>query len=166
MKPVYQEALDGQCHRACIASLFEVPIDSLPSMGGFPPADYPNDWVNPESGMTLSHEQYVHTRSWLAERGLIHICVPYRDRPIYNERGVLTHREGERMWGLCIASGPSPRGPWSHACVYDLDQWDEERNRRGVLVHDPHPGGTGLETIDSVTVFAVTDPAKMQPRSP
>lgn len=43
-----------------------------------------------------------------------------------------------------VVSGPSPRGPFHHSVVADLDL---------DVVHDPHPLGMGIASIDSVDVF-------------
>lgn len=50
--------------------------------------------------------------------------------------------------GYSILSGLSPRGDWNHAVVA-LD---------GVVVHDPHPDGTGVRDRQEWTVFTVYDP--------
>lgn len=137
MKPVYQKPLDGQCLRACIASLFEVPLESLPLFG----ADVPLG-QEAEAGV----KQNAELRAFLATYGLDAYASPQPDR-----------------WtGLVIASGPSPRGPWNHCCIYDLD--DLDGNLNPALVHDPHPDGEGLPSITSYYVFVVRDPSRMRSR--
>ena len=54
-----------------------------------------------------------------------------------------------------VATGPSPRGTeeWHrHAVVW----------RNGNIIHDPHPSGAGLSTIDMYGVFITKDPAAMK----
>lgn len=47
-----------------------------------------------------------------------------------------------------VVSGPSPRGPFHHSVVADLNLQ---------IVHDPHPLGMGLKSIDSVDVMLAAD---------
>ena len=51
-----------------------------------------------------------------------------------------------------IGYGPSPRGPWGHAVVVD---------GQGNLVHDPHPSGDGVLSLDGfdVLIDAPYDPS-------
>ena len=51
--------------------------------------------------------------------------------------------------GLYLVVGQSPRGDFKHIVVYE----------NGKLVHDPHPDGTGLKTIESAWLLLVYNPA-------
>lgn len=48
----------------------------------------------------------------------------------------------------CVLSGPGPRGH-RHSVV----------GRGGMMVHDPHPDGTGLLAVEEYDLFVAIDPA-------
>lgn len=50
-------------------------------------------------------------------------------------------------WITTVVEGPSPRGNFRHACIYSCERDPEQTP---VLVHDPYPGGKGLEAIELV----------------
>jgi hypothetical protein len=50
----------------------------------------------------------------------------------------------------CIAIGPSPRGPWTHAVIVT--------STRGSLVWDPHPSRTGLAGPPSMLAILTRGP--------
>lgn len=121
MTPVDQEFVHrpeigqmGDCQRAVIASLLDLPIAAVPHFH-----------LDPSWGGT---EFWTRVQQFLAERGYFHMTMKafdiaeYSDTfgtpPIYHE-----------------ISGPSPRGNGVfHACV----------GCNGQIVHDPHPSRAGL----------------------
>ncbi len=127
MIPVLQEyAVDdvsgrrGDCVRAVIASLLELPLSDVPHFVQ-EHADGGRDW-------------WSHIGEWLAARRLaLYLVDPDVER--------LAPRPGEFYW----ASGPSPRGYLGngvaralHAVVYRDEQ----------LAHDPHPDGGGIVFVN------------------
>jgi hypothetical protein len=70
MKPLKQrnrhkpkEGIYGDCHRAAIASILELPLDGVPNFG---------------EGLPDNKEFQRREREWLLSRGLVPISVPYR----------------------------------------------------------------------------------------
>lgn len=81
----------GDCWRACIASITEIPIEEIPD---------PNDW---EYDQWSSY--WVSVWEFLQEKGfdLCNESIPnFKDK-----------------YGPVIASGKSPRGEFNHAVVWD-----------------------------------------------
>lgn len=70
---------------------------------------------------------------WLAKRGLQLLTL---DAKACREFGFVPR-------GYHIIAGKSPRGDFQHAVV----------GKDGVMVHDPHPAGDGLETEETWDVF-------------
>ena len=77
---------------------------------------------------------------WLRDRGLARMTV--------NVAGGGWPPVG--AWG--IATGPSPRGEFLHACVYKGNE----------LVHDPHPSRDGMLCVKEIDVFVVLNPAQRE----
>jgi hypothetical protein len=103
----------GDCTRACIASIFELPAHEVPHFceGGDEPVG--------EHGM-LPWEQRL--RAWLAERGFNVVWFKVQDEAEaenWDERSLQFHH---------MRGGPGPRGV-GHDTV-----WFGHR-----MVHDPHP---------------------------
>jgi hypothetical protein len=91
MKPVLQVNLgppDGDCHRACIASILEQPLEDIPN---FIEDDRWWDRLN----------------AWLINRHNCYLLHFESDR-FFDETHI----------GYVIANGPSPRGPFLHSTVY------------------------------------------------
>lgn len=114
------EGIYGDCQRACIASLLEVPASVVPHC-----YDY-GDEVDP-TGETGARK----LNQWLAKFGLclLEVFVPYPYPEGMIDRMVLGHH---------VMVGLSPRG-CQHAVV----------GFRGGQVHDPHPSGLGVEPMES-----------------
>lgn len=53
--------------------------------------------------------------------------------------------------GYYFLAGKSPRGDFNHIVVYE----------NGQMVHDPHPDGTGIESVDNTYIFLPHDPARV-----
>jgi hypothetical protein len=75
----------------------------------------------------LAPDPWVALQTWLVDRGLVAVRVAAGPEAVYPMPKV-----------HCILTGPSPRNPVGHAVV---GIWDGERT---IMVHDPHPDGTGL----------------------
>lgn len=96
MKPIYQTIFDnilGDCFRACVASIFEFPIN-----------DMPNFW---EQTQEVS-EFWKFNDDWISKnKG--YRCISFqfsdKDKPLVD--GI-----------LCIACAKSPRGNMDHAVVW------------------------------------------------
>ena len=136
MKPVDQHTT-YDCLRACVASIFET--DDVPCFG--------ESAIGTE---TEAVQQDSDFRKWLAARG---VSLHYVTNPeiVFAKGG----KSAESPWGLCIASGKSPRGDFHHAVVYDY-------RKRGTqnIVHDPHPSRLGLDGIpEHFTCFLLEDPS-------
>lgn len=120
-----EDVVPGDCWRACLASLLEVPLAEVPHfIHLYPAADVQGelpDW-------------WAASISWVEEQRpgwtLAAWDRPEEWRPIY-DRDV-----HEGMPSRVILTGPSPRGAWNHSVLmFDLD---------GTLAHDPFPGGRGV----------------------
>lgn len=117
----------GDCQRAAVASILELPLDEVPHFVAYPHPEH--DPLADEWGPRWWREQ----RRWLRTRGLD--CYPC-------EGDALTealHGEAGIQWtGHVVAAGPSPRGPFGHTCVAVFDGLRGPGDRL-MLVHDPHP---------------------------
>lgn len=132
MIPVDQEFIDdrengqfGDCQRAVIASLLELPISEVPH------------FLHVTGDDNLAFWTYV--QSFLAKHGCIHMSFPRFDAKFYGE----TYGTPPIYHEI---SGPSPRGKglW-HAVV----------GCNGKIVHDPHPSKAGLAGDESEWEFGL-----------
>ena len=90
MKPIDQTrfgSTDGNCFAACVASIFEIPIEDAPDVMRL------DNW-------------YDAFADWLKPRGFYPLCFPCSDPS-----------NGWAPAGLYILSGKSPRGDFDHAVV-------------------------------------------------
>ena len=97
MKPVMQTIMDnkkGDCFRACVASIFELPIEEVPNF-----VDVPTD---------SKHGWWPAVIQFFVERGYY---------PLPFEIGDFTSGGWALPEGYQIISGESPRGNWDHAVV-------------------------------------------------
>lgn len=126
MTPVDQEFLRvdergqyGDCQRAVIASLLDLPIQEVPHF-----LQVAMDVGYKGEKASLGFYGYIN--DWLEERGL---DMQWHRSPVYHPPGT-----------YCQISGPSPNiiGGY-HACVGQLQEDGEVK-----LVHDPHPSKKGL----------------------
>ena len=119
MTPVFQTKMGegGNCFSACLASIFDLPIDAVPNFFE-----------------TCGHEDtawWKGVRDWLRPRGLGVIFLQ------------LASPEHLKLFeGYLIVSGKSSRGLY-HATIW----------RDGVMVHDPHPSGTGIAEPDGIDML-------------
>jgi hypothetical protein len=124
MKPVKQTILSdpenniyGNCLRACLASILEVEIDSIPAF-------------EKKYGLE-SHEWYTDFQNYLDSQNLKDKGCKYEptEEQLINYTGID---------GYYIVGGKSPRPIKNgHAVIY----------YKGNMVHDPHPSNDGLVQI-------------------
>lgn len=95
----------GDCLKTTIANLMGLPYEDVPHF-----AQHVNWWD--------------YMRRWARSRGKDFMCFTPEDTQLYFE-----------STDLVLGSGPSPRGNFWHACLY---------NANLELVHDPHPSRLGL----------------------
>ncbi len=118
-------AVPGDCWRTAVAGMLGMDRDEVPHFVHEHPTD-DGAW-------------YYATVEWIEARlaGWTLACLA-PTFPTY---------DGEPMFPLVIATGPSPRGAWLHSVLVD---W-----RTGDLVWDPHPSRSGLAgapvQIDAMT---------------
>ncbi|MEN1976878.1 hypothetical protein [Cellulomonas olei] len=125
-------AVPGDCWRTCVAGMVGFARDEVPHFIH----EFPGDAA-----------QWWHaTVAWIEERfaGMTLACLAPDAFPVY---------DGEPLFPLVIATGPSPRGDWLHSVLVD---W-----RTGDLVWDPHPTGVGLAgPVVDVAAMASTHAAQ------
>jgi hypothetical protein len=131
------DAIPGDCWRACLASLLEVPIVDVPHFVAL----YPD--VDDGLGPTLGPQWWRASIAWVGKVRpgwtLAAWDVPAPWTPIDPTPGDAPDR--------VILSGRSTRGDWSHAVLV----WDAD----GTLAHDPFPGGAGVREpyVDRITLI-------------
>lgn len=109
------DAICGDCFRACIASMLEMPSRAVPHFMSIAEKNGTN-WVD-------------LLQKFLASRALFYIQVD--DVPPW----LLTNNVPPLV---VTAGGKSPRGDWEHAVVGEL-------SRDGFkMTHDPHPSRDGI----------------------
>jgi hypothetical protein len=130
--PTVPEQL-GDCLRACIASLLDLPADQVPHFvqDGYYAGDLDDD----------GDQWYRLLRGWLRDRGMDVLWPAADDVGEYLPWSLLD---------LCLLCGPSPRGPFLHVVVGRPD---------GTVVHDPHPSRDGL--AGAATSIALLVPAEV-----
>lgn len=89
-----QAAIPGDCLRACVASLFDMPAEEVPHFVADPRGE---------------HMWFRAVNEWAAERGVQYVV--YDGFPSFVPKGGF----------LAIGSGKSPRGNFGHACIYRID---------------------------------------------
>lgn len=122
--PARGDGIPGDCLRACVASLLDEPYRAVPHF-----ALYPAWW-------------WDLLRAWARSRGGDVACLRVVGGSV---RQFLAHPDDDPAWdGLLIGCGASPRGPYRHVVLVDVDL---------DLVYDPHPSGAGLLEVDEVYAF-------------
>lgn len=119
-----EDVVPGDCWRACLASLLEIPLAEVPHFAH----------LYPDPGLRWWEE----TVAWVREQRPGWTLGVWKwtgdaDRaqfPIY--RGDDAKAAPDRV----ILTAPSPRGDWNHSVLIRADD--------GELEHDPMPGGTGV----------------------
>ena len=125
MNPIIQTKLStrdgsvrGNCFRACLASILEIDIDSIPAF-----EDMGSEWHKPFFDFLRQHDLEFHGTGRFNSEFHVDLFPKY-----------------EGIDGYVIVGGKSPR-EWvtrGHAVLY----------RNGELAHDPHPEGGGLTELE------------------
>ena len=130
-----EDVVPGDCWRACLASLLEVPLAEVPHFIHLHPSER-----DPEPGMAelAGPWWWRESRAWVESvRPGWTLAAWDRPaegwRPIYGEQA---KGDPEGIPSRVILTAPSPRGEWNHSVlVFELD---------GTLAHDPFPDGQGV----------------------
>ncbi len=135
MKPVDQDDFTfttGNCFSACLASLLELPLASVPKFMA------EEDW-------------FGAVNRWLSQFNLRFIDIKWdQDFAVYPQVG-----------GYAILTGPSPRNPEIYHSIVVLVDRNSEGKVTFYEYHDPHPDrGWIAGEPASVGFLAVIDPAK------
>ncbi len=138
MKPVYQTRYGephGNCFAACVASILECGLADLPDLDNLPEGRNWLDWFNEQ----------------LAERGLSSTIYLYQicffpcteEQPLTGYVPSGTH---------IITNGKNKEGiAHSQVAVCEMVVFENEvRERKWIMVHDPHLNGSAVDEIDSV----------------
>lgn len=185
MIPVFQKPMDGQCMRACICSIFEIPMEKGPRVQcdghvydeetkaficTIPEHRNESKWTDGKGNprVSVSYECASSTKQdewiqeWASQYGLRFVQM-YVDGGQNREVGPRRHGNyGVVPAGLCIASGPSPRFEGFHAVVWDTRKTTFEMPM-GQMVHDPAPvpEGTrpGIKYVNQFKWFEIEDPS-------
>lgn len=118
----------GDCLRASVASALDLDPSDVPHFvqDGYEAGDTDDD------GLVW----FDVLRAFLRSRGLDVLWCPVEDLDEYLPWSAMD---------VCMLSGPSPRGPFSHIVVGKPD---------GTVLHDPHPTRAGIEGVESIVLFA------------
>jgi hypothetical protein len=125
------ETTKGNCLTACVASIFDLPIEKVPYF-----AEFEDDWQIELINFVEKLGYYFAGTSSPGQKGLKQL-----NDPKYN-KGVN---------GYIIVTGKSPRGDFLHSVVY----------KDGKLAHDPHPDNTGIENIEYFFMIECTTEANI-----
>lgn len=109
----------GDCMRTAVANLLGLSYEDVPHF-----AQHVGWWD--------------YMRRWARARGGDFACVLVED-------GAIRHHFVDPTFSMpVVGCGPSPRGPFWHVALVNLDL---------DLVHDPHPSGAGLVEVTEVFVY-------------
>lgn len=118
--------LPGNCMQAAVASLLDVPLEDVPHFGVYV------DW-------------WSAMRRWLRDRQGMDWCyVPFPVTPTQADWWAEYVDFGRQNGWHVLLSGPSPRGPFHHTVVGNVDL---------EVIHDPHPSGEGLVAVADAMVL-------------
>jgi hypothetical protein len=126
MKPqqqIYRHGIDnenGDCFRACIASLLELPTHAVPHFFSK---------ENEERAQRNGEDPHIQVYNYLASYGLAFLFLPWNDHFGYQLEYHGVHH---------ILSGPSPRFPNDSTVAHLVIATGS------IIVHDPHPDQRGL----------------------
>jgi len=129
----------GDCARACIASIFELPIDAVPNfmMGG-------------------SDHYRTHLNRWCDQLGIVAVDIGFHDsklKYLINDCYVIAAIKSQRdhTWEDMDPEYKEKYKDAMHAVVW----------YNGKVAHDPYPGGKPPdEEPELFTVFIIKNPAK------
>lgn len=120
----------GDCHRAALASVLNLPLDSVPH--------FTQD-LGPKDGAIFERMQ----KDFLLSLGLVPICVPFSGEA--GLEGVLQTLEAQCPRIYYLLGGETERG-FGHTVV----------GCGGTIVHDPHPSNCGVNGPMDDGMFWVT----------
>lgn len=127
-----REGIAGNCFQTAVACLLDLEIEEVPHFAIY------TDW-------------WAAARRWARGRGGDFTWFP-----------VPVPKQYANAWQTCVdwgwehnskvlLSGPSPRGPFHHVVVGNVDL---------ETLHDPHPSRQGLESVEEVILYCEPyDPA-------
>lgn len=117
--------LPGNCLQAAVASLLDLELDDVPHFAVYV------DW-------------FAAMRRWARDRGgdFTYFAFPVPEQ--YADAWEAWSAWGREHGAHVLLSGPSPRGPFWHVVVGDVD-------RR--VVWDPHPSRAGLVEVRDAIVY-------------
>lgn len=123
--------LPGNCLQAAVASLLELDVDEVPHFAVYV------DW-------------FAAMRRWARERDGDFTYFEFPVLEQYTESWASVVAWGREHQAHVLLSGPSPRGPFWHVVVGNVDL---------EVVHDPHPSRAGLvEVRDAIVYVSPYDP--------
>lgn len=132
--------IPGNCLQVAIACVLDEPVlGRIPHFGQLDPAFA--DTANPHAWWAVLLDtvaRYGCQLYTIADKDDWHRPIPDDVLPVTEllERSGIT----DELVGV-IGCGPSPRGPWGHATVVDIN---------GMLLHDPHPSDAGVLWLDEL----------------
>ena len=109
---VFNDTL-GDCFRACVASIFELPLESVP-----------NFWEQTQEG-----KEFWELNDKWARENLGHVCIPFE----FNDGDTELVKDI-----LCIACAKSPRGKVDHAVVWKNGLIHDPHPSRDGLAETPN----------------------------
>ena len=126
------EGRPGNCYQAALASALELPLEEVPHF-----ATFTEDWAE-QSWDWLRQQGMARTFYFGDALGTLGgpLCVAAATE-YYGGQGCRA--------GGALRRGASPRGPFRHVVVLDLET--------GEMQHDPHPSGAGLVEVDEVEII-------------
>lgn len=137
MKPVYQTRFgaEGNCWPACLASLFEVPLEEVDQCA-------------------CQHEDWrAQTDAWLASKGLFYVEVPWVQEGTGLPFPITCPPDGSLVIVGCWSNRNLP-----HVCICKVNVVKRNEKGQGIafgveLVHDPHPEGGAFSQVDGIMIF-------------
>ena len=142
-----RQTYNGDCLRACIASLLELPIEGVP------------DWSSMREDKDSAYPiWYIEMQAWLVKRGYLYVQINLNEKdwvPIpYNMRCILI---GDVMTNVAQEGQKRKREIVSHAVVGYCD------GMKLHIEHDPLPGEREFHGgAKSVVLLVPQDPATMK----
>jgi len=119
----------GDCFRTCIACFLNLHPSDVPHFAG----------IHYDGTPFQSKEEKAHIQSWLGERGLTLVNIPFGDIPIEELLNTISVTNGEDFCYMLSGSGSSGHG---HVAIYRGDQllWCPSGDKGVVGPHAPaHP---------------------------
>jgi len=130
MKPVDQRHINkdtGDCETCAIASILELPYEAVPL--------FVKDHV--EKGIHWYQALWDFLKQQGYQATSVHVAAGSDPQQALKEKWAGTILAHIPLPRYVEANGPSPRGAWGHAVVWDTVE--------GKIAHDPHPSRAGLK---------------------